>query len=512
MFNLYLLIHFTVFSTLFKQSVLQHNQPTNPKMTVFSKLITYRKPFTDEELEALPHYKMSGGPGVFSPTIRVPKFSSPQQNSWEHLLINLYNKVEVLFEEGNMHGNQRFAKTLQVLSGQALIKYRSVINDPNGPYMPNVAANRTDALWAQSIQDLTSALYNKTYLGNDIQEVTNHFSFYSCKTDSAQKYPDSFALQEARMDEFDLMATERSHFDGNPLDDTGKNRRTWKRLPEDYKNYITLIRGVDPFDQANPLSRDGLIEMLDQMHLVEEKKANKKRMNDNSWGNRSNKRPRPNGGNNNNSHDNSRNSHNGRFKNGNGGRPGGNKNGNDSRGVSNRAPTEDYHYVNFADKSCKWKNHPLNPKSDQWDYELAKDYMFRGNKFNCGKLDGGKCKWYRDIFNEGVQQEKAKRQNNNRQQNHGQRNIQRNGQQSYHQMPLPPPPPYYPPPAPYAQGYHFQAPPSSHPNNIHPQQGGPSNQAPTSYQYHPQHGAPYGGPAHGRSTNAPPSGPSYGRY
>ena len=121
-----------------------------------------------------------------------------------------------------MHGNQRFAKTLQVLTGQALIKYRSLINDANGPYMPNVAANRTDALWAQSIQDLTSALYNKTYLGNDIQELTNNFSFWSCKTDNAQKYPHSFALQEAWMDEFDQMAAERLHFDGNLLDDTGE--------------------------------------------------------------------------------------------------------------------------------------------------------------------------------------------------------------------------------------------------------------------------------------------------
>ena len=117
-------------------------------MIVFSKLITYRKPFTDEELEALPHCEMSGGPEVFTPNIRVPKFSHPQKDSREHLLINRYNKLKILFEEGNMHWNQRFAKTLQVLSGQALIKYRSVINDSSGPYMPNVATNPTDALWA----------------------------------------------------------------------------------------------------------------------------------------------------------------------------------------------------------------------------------------------------------------------------------------------------------------------------------------------------------------------------
>ena len=78
-------------------------------------------------------------------------------------------------------------------------------------------------------------------------------------------------------------------------------------------------------------------------------------------------------------------------------------------------------------------------------------------------------------------------------------------------MPLLAPPPYYPP-APYAQGFYYQAPPISHLNNIRPQQGGPFNQTPTSYQFHPQQGAPYVGPAYDRLNNAPPSGPSYGRY
>ena len=72
-------------------------------MTVFTKLITYRKPYTDEELEARPHYEMTGGAGVFAPTVLVPKFSHPQTDSWEHLLINVYNNLEVLFEEDNMH-------------------------------------------------------------------------------------------------------------------------------------------------------------------------------------------------------------------------------------------------------------------------------------------------------------------------------------------------------------------------------------------------------------------------
>ena len=230
-------------------------------------------------------------------------------------------------------------------------------------------------------------------------------------------------------------------------------------------------------------------------------------MNDDSGGNKDNKRHRPNGGNPNNNNNRNRNKWN-RGK-GNGGCSGGNNNNNGQREISNRAPTEDYHWVNFADKNCKWKNHPLNPKSDSWDYELAKDYMYRGTKFNCDKLDGGKCNWYKSIFYEGSQQEKSKRQHSNGQQKNGQRNGQRNGQnndqQSYHQMPLPPPPPYYPP-APYAQGFHFV------PNNIHPQQRGPPNQTPTSYQFHPQQGAPYGGPAYDRLNNAPPSGPSYGRY
>ncbi|EJK71994.1 hypothetical protein THAOC_06515 [Thalassiosira oceanica] len=101
---------------------------------------------------------------------------------------------------------------------------------------------------------------------------------------------------------------------------------------------------------------------------------------------------------------------------------------------------------------CTWKNCPVNPESDKFDWEAAKLYMFK---------DGGRYTWYADVFHEESRKRRAARQPQPQPQSHFQAPAQ--GPQ-YH--------PYYPP---VPQAYHQQYMPSHGPS---PGQAQPTTSSP----------------------------------
>ena len=390
-----------------------------------SKLITYRPMYDEREANKLPQYRMQGGAGVFAPTVTIPKWSDPETHGWEIYLKNFVDSLHEMSEEGNIHGNALFIKTYNALTGLAKTQYQNLIEDPAGMYMP--AAGRTDADWEESIRDLTSLMHDNTFLGNDIQEATKEWKFEDCRSDPKQAYPDNFTAQEARIAQIDRWAEDPCHFDENPLDNNGKKRRWWKRLPSAYKKFLKTTRGIDPFAPGAPTLQE-LVTIVDQKHrdskeLAEKEKAKKRKQEDADGQGRSNKRTK---------WDN--NKKNSGRRNG-----GGNKN-ESSKGdkVQSYMPKYDNWTVNLGGVRSKWSDHKLNPKSRNWDYEAAKNYVYRSD------MDGGKGSWYKkDIFHEAARNEKSKR-----------------GQgQSHYQQALPPPPYHQP-----SQSYYGQA-PQGHPMN-----------------------------------------------
>ena len=65
---------------------------------------------------------------------------------------------------------QRFPMTLLCLGGVAKDKYRELINDPPGNYMPANNANRTPNCWWESMRGLSTkvATSNIMWLGNEV--------------------------------------------------------------------------------------------------------------------------------------------------------------------------------------------------------------------------------------------------------------------------------------------------------------------------------------------------------
>ena len=263
-------------------------------------IITYRSRFNEKDIMKMPYYQMGGGAGHFSSTITVPKYNGPSTHGYELLVNNVYKNLQMLFEEGNINGTARFNKMTQCLGGIAETKWQNLIATAN--YQPPAA--RTNANFDRAFQDFTSKLHTNTYLGNDLQEATKNFEWNQMKTYESQNYPDDITTQEARLAQIDDWAVNRCHFQGNPLDDAGKIRRMMKRLPQGYKRFLKLHRGVDPFDPVNPPTLEDLIEILDEYWTDRKEAADRESAKKNNKRNRDNdddqgghnKKRRPNNG------------------------------------------------------------------------------------------------------------------------------------------------------------------------------------------------------------------------
>ena len=324
----------------------------------------------------MPYFRMGGGAGHFASTVTVPKYNGPSTHGYELLVNNVYDNLQMLFEEGNINGTARFNKMTQCLGGIAKTKWRNLIATAN--YQPPAA--RTNADFEAAFQDFTSKLHTNTYLGNDLQEATKNFEWDQMKTHENQNYPDDITTQEARLAEIDDWAVNRCHFQGNPLDDAGKIRRMMKRLPQGYKRFLKVTRGVDPFDPVNPPTLEELIEILDEYWEDCKEQFDRK-------SNKSKKR----------SH-NDEDSQNSRKK------------GcydksseeeeeysdieseGDSESEENNQEPRPNDYVDLNDEKCKWKSSDLNPKCDKFDWNKSKDFHFEQNCKN--------APWYRNIFSE----------------------------------------------------------------------------------------------------------------
>ena len=442
-------------------------------------IITYRSRFNEKDIMKMPYYRMGGGAGHFSSTITVPKYNGPSTHGYKLLVNNVYKNLQMLFEEGNINGTARFNKMTQCLGGIAETKWQNLIATAN--YQPPAA--RTNANFDRAFQDFTSKLHTNTYLGNDFQEATKNFEWDQMKTHESQNYPDDITTQEARLAQIDDWAVNRCHFQGNPLDDVGKIRQMMKRLPQGYKRFLKLHRGVDPFDPVNPPTLEDLIEILDEYWTDRKeaadresaKKNNKRNRDDDNDQGGYNKKRRPNNGGGRSSHRNSGGKNN-YDRGGNKGRGGGNQ----SQRVQETMPQDNW-TVLLGGIKAKWTEHKLNPKSSNWDYDAAKKYNFDTDR------DGGKGNWWgREVFRHAARMEKEKRN-------------QRQGQSYYQQQrqpPLPPPPAGYPP----SQSYYGQ-PPQGQPlnNNVQGYAGYlPPAQPPAPpssyYQWHAP-GARYGPPS-----------------
>ena len=57
----------------------------------------------------MPYFRMGGGAGHFASTVTVPKDNGPS-NGYELLVNNVYDNLQMLFEEGNINGTVRFKK------------------------------------------------------------------------------------------------------------------------------------------------------------------------------------------------------------------------------------------------------------------------------------------------------------------------------------------------------------------------------------------------------------------
>ena len=123
-------------------------------------IISYRPRYTEKDIIKMPYYRMGGGAGHFSSTITVPKYNGPSTHGYELLVNNLYEQLQMLFEEGNINGTARFNKMTQCLGGIAKTKWRNLIATPN--YQPPAA--RTNADFDAAFQDFTSKLHTNTYL------------------------------------------------------------------------------------------------------------------------------------------------------------------------------------------------------------------------------------------------------------------------------------------------------------------------------------------------------------
>ena len=402
-------------------------------------IISYRPRYTDEQINKLPHFSMAGGAGYFAPTVTVPKYHGPAKHGFELYLKDVQDNLEILFEEGNIHGTARFTKTLQCLGGIAKTEFKKLMATAN--YQP--AAARTDADWQEIMKDLTSKLHTNTYLGNDLQEGTKDFEFHQCKTDPDQGYPDNITTQENRLDEIDDWAENRTHYQGNLLDDAGKMRRMIKRIPVDYVRFLRVTRGIDPFDPVNTPTREDVIQILDEYW-----KDCKERVDRIS--NKSQKRNR---------HD--QDDQNSRKKSRfdecsvEGGEYSDIESEIDSKSEENNQEPRPNDYVELNGKECKWKSSVLNPKCDEFDWIKSKDFYFEQ-----------KCKnapWYRDIFSEELSRRRAQYQSGHNQ------SRARNYRQG---RPLHGPPrgphPHGPPQGP-PQSPHQQGPPKGQPNNQHGQ-------------------------------------------
>ena len=444
-------------------------------------IISYRPRYTEKDIIKMPYYRMGGGAGHFSSTITVPKYNGPSTHGYELLVNNLYEQLQMLFEEGNINGTARFNKMTQCLGGIAKTKWRNLIATPN--YQPPVT--RTNADFEAAFQDFTSKLHTNTYLGNDLQEATKNFEWDQMKTHEGQNYPDDITTQEARLAEIDDWAVNRCHFQGNPLDDAGKIRRLIKRLPQGYKRFLKVTRGVDPFDPVNPPTLEDLIELLDE-YWTDRKEAA-----DRESSKKNNKRDRDDG--NDQGSNNKKRRHNNGRRNGDRRNGGGNKSrdsgGGNGRGGGDRDQRVqeempmDHWNVLLGGIKAKWNQHKLNPKSSNWDYDAAKKYVFDTDK------DGGKGNWYgNEVFRDAVRMEKEKRN-------------RRRGQ-SYYQQPKQPPFPPLPAGYPPSQSYYGQ-----------PPQGPPSNNNGQSYTGYPPPAQPPAPPSSYYQWHAPGAryGPPSGR-
>ena len=84
---------------------------------------------------------MGGGAGHFASTVTVPKYNGPSTHGYELLVNNVYDNLQMLFEEGNINGTARFNKMTQCLGGIAKTKWRNLIATAN--YQPPTARTNT---------------------------------------------------------------------------------------------------------------------------------------------------------------------------------------------------------------------------------------------------------------------------------------------------------------------------------------------------------------------------------
>ena len=73
-------------------------------------IISYRLRFNEKDIMKMLYFRMGGGAGHFASTVTVPKYNGPSTHGYELLVNNVYDNLQMLFEEGNINGTARFKK------------------------------------------------------------------------------------------------------------------------------------------------------------------------------------------------------------------------------------------------------------------------------------------------------------------------------------------------------------------------------------------------------------------
>ncbi|EJK52285.1 hypothetical protein THAOC_28458, partial [Thalassiosira oceanica] len=408
--------------------------------------------------------------------VYVPTLTGAPDQSLEFTIL-WKHQSERYMDQAGVQPEARFTVAEDFMQGRALSCYRRLRDNPNGPYMPAVAANRTVAQFHHLLKDMQCILFDVTYCGNKVKQEITKWRINDYKTDPNQALSDLYVEQQHRLDELTAMAEGDMHHRGANWDDAYMIDLLHTRVPDAEWEWLGET-GFDPFDgQQTPLD---VCEKLDHKHKQAikkkkkeaEKKEQKNEKLDNDGenkranadvDNRSNKRrclhsdrdddsdainesscsdEESSSGDEQSSSGDDRSSDDEILSDDDGSRVESDDDSYSSDRRDSTATTQapahgDSRVVLLNGMDCTWKNCLVNPDSNKFDWEAAKHYMYK---------EGGRNTWYADVFHEESRKRRASRQP----QSHFQAPAQ--GPQ-YH--------PYYPP---VPQAYHQQYMPSQGPS------------------------------------------------
>ncbi|EJK50425.1 hypothetical protein THAOC_30608 [Thalassiosira oceanica] len=185
---------------------------------------------------------------------------------WKH-------QSERYMDQAGVQPEARFTVAEDFMQGRALSCFRRLRDNPNGPYMPAVAANRTLAQYHRLLKDMHCDLFDETYCGNKVKQEVTKWKIDDYRSDPNQALSDLYVDQQHRLDEIKEMTEQHMHHRGAVWDDAFMIDLLRKRVPESEWDWLGET-GFDPFDGNHTALQ--VAEKLDHKHKQAIKEAAKK--------------------------------------------------------------------------------------------------------------------------------------------------------------------------------------------------------------------------------------------